>query len=103
MCIAGAHASAGTHAGASSSQCRLADDSVLYAPSHASCSHSTVLQVVRSVDVALLDACFNDASELPGRDMRLVPHPLVTDTLARLQVRRRLGCVLSAVVAVRAG
>ncbi len=33
--------------------------------------------------VSLLDATFYDADELPGRDMREVPHPLVTDTIAR--------------------
>lgn len=35
--------------------------------------------------MAFLDACFYDATELPGRDMSQVPHPLVTDTLQRLQ------------------
>jgi pyrroloquinoline quinone biosynthesis protein B len=39
---------------------------------------------VRAVDVALLDGTFFDAGELPGRNMAEVPHPLVTDTLARL-------------------
>lgn len=37
------------------------------------------------MDVAFLDACFYDASELPGRDMSKVPHPLVVDTLRRLK------------------
>ena len=46
------------------------------------------------MDVAFLDACFYDAQELsqdlvgPGRqqrDMSQVPHPLITDTLQRLQ------------------
>jgi pyrroloquinoline quinone biosynthesis protein B len=41
--------------------------------------------VVASADLAFLDACFHDASELPGRDMSQVPHPLVTDTVARLR------------------
>jgi pyrroloquinoline quinone biosynthesis protein B len=40
--------------------------------------------VVASVDLAFLDACFYSASELPGRDMSKVPHPLVVDTLERL-------------------
>jgi pyrroloquinoline quinone biosynthesis protein B len=44
-----------------------------------------LLQVVKSVDLALLDACFYDAAELPGRDMSQVPHPLITDTLQRLK------------------
>lgn len=44
-----------------------------------------VMQVVQSVDVAFLDACFYDATELPGRDMSKVPHPLIVDTLQRLE------------------
>ncbi len=39
---------------------------------------------VAGVDVALLDATFFSADELSGRDMHLVPHPLVTDTVERL-------------------
>lgn len=37
------------------------------------------------VDVALVDGSFFSGDELPGRDMRLIPHPLVTDTVARAQ------------------
>ncbi len=44
-----------------------------------------VRDVVQSVDLAFLDACFYSGAELPGRDMSKVPHPLVTDTLQRLQ------------------
>jgi pyrroloquinoline quinone biosynthesis protein B len=40
--------------------------------------------LVDTVDVALLDGTFFNAAELPGRDMREVPHPLVTDTAGRL-------------------
>jgi len=40
--------------------------------------------LVESMDVALLDATFFSAEELPGRDMRQVPHPLATDTARRL-------------------
>ena len=36
------------------------------------------------IDVALLDATFHSEHDLPGRDMREVPHPLVTDTLERV-------------------
>ncbi|HEV7425023.1 MAG TPA: MBL fold metallo-hydrolase [Thermoanaerobaculia bacterium] len=36
------------------------------------------------VDVAYIDGTFYDASELPGRDLREIPHPLMTETLARL-------------------
>jgi pyrroloquinoline quinone biosynthesis protein B len=35
------------------------------------------------VDVAYLDGTFYDASELPGRDLREIPHPLMTETLSR--------------------
>ncbi len=36
-------------------------------------------------DVALLDATFYSPDELPGRDMRAIPHPLATETVRRLQ------------------
>lgn len=36
-----------------------------------------------TVDVALLDATFYDAGELPGRSMAEVPHPLVVESLQR--------------------
>jgi pyrroloquinoline quinone biosynthesis protein B len=39
---------------------------------------------VKAAGVALLDGTFERADELPGRNMAEVPHPLVTDTLARL-------------------
>jgi pyrroloquinoline quinone biosynthesis protein B len=41
--------------------------------------------MVRGVDVALLDATFYSAGELPGRDPSKVPHPLVIDSMARLK------------------
>ena len=40
--------------------------------------------VLATVDVAYLDGCFFADGELPGRDMSKVPHPLMTDTIARL-------------------
>lgn len=43
-----------------------------------------VREVVAGVDVALLDGSFFDPSELPGRDISQIPHPLVRDTVARL-------------------
>ncbi len=43
-----------------------------------------VREVVSGVDVALLDGSFFDPSELPGRDISQIPHPLVRDTVARL-------------------
>jgi pyrroloquinoline quinone biosynthesis protein B len=40
--------------------------------------------LVLSVDLAFLDATFASGEELPGRDIRLVPHPPVADTVERL-------------------
>lgn len=46
---------------------------------------STPLEsVLGRVDVAYTDGTFYDAGELPGRDLREIPHPLMTETLARL-------------------
>jgi pyrroloquinoline quinone biosynthesis protein B len=43
-----------------------------------------VRQLVAGMDVALLDGTFFSAGELPGRDLREIPHPLVVDTAERL-------------------
>jgi pyrroloquinoline quinone biosynthesis protein B len=40
--------------------------------------------VLTRVDAAYLDGTFHDASELPGRDLREIPHPMMSETLARL-------------------
>jgi len=40
-------------------------------------------QVVARVDVALLDGSFYGEGELPGRSMSTVPHPLITESIAR--------------------
>jgi pyrroloquinoline quinone biosynthesis protein B len=46
---------------------------------------STPLEsVLARVDVAYIDGTFYDASELPGRDLHEIPHPLMTETLSRL-------------------
>jgi pyrroloquinoline quinone biosynthesis protein B len=46
---------------------------------------STPLEsIVERVDVAYIDGTFYDASELPGRDLREIPHPLMTETMTRL-------------------
>ncbi len=37
-----------------------------------------------SSDAVLFDGTFYSASELPGRDLSQIPHPLITDTMARL-------------------
>lgn len=41
-------------------------------------------QFIGGMDIALLDGCFFSPADLPGRDLRQIPHPLVTDTVARL-------------------
>ena len=41
-------------------------------------------ELIKSVDVALLDGTFYSAEELPGRDMTKIPHPPVVETTARL-------------------
>lgn len=43
--------------------------------------------VVDRADVALLDGSFYSAAELPGRAQEDIPHPLIPDTMARLQSR----------------
>ncbi|MFN3213398.1 MAG: MBL fold metallo-hydrolase [Henriciella sp.] len=40
------------------------------------------------VDFAFVDATFYDNHELPGRDMTLIPHPRVTETMERLDGQR---------------
>jgi pyrroloquinoline quinone biosynthesis protein B len=43
-----------------------------------------VRDFVTGVDIALLDGTFFSPTELPGRDLSQIPHPLVTDTANRL-------------------
>lgn len=40
-------------------------------------------QVISEVDVAYLDGTFFANGEIPGRDMSLIPHPFVTESLSR--------------------
>ena len=40
-----------------------------------------IVDEVKLVDLAFLDATFYSANELPGRDIKEIPHPLVTETL----------------------
>lgn len=37
---------------------------------------------IKGVDIALLDGTFYQNGELPGRDMKEIPHPFVTESLA---------------------
>ena len=41
-------------------------------------------EVLAGVDVAYLDGTFYSADELPGRDLREIPHPLIQETISRL-------------------
>lgn len=41
-----------------------------------------IRDVIRSVDYALLDATFFADGELPGRDMSMIPHPFVVESMA---------------------
>ncbi len=44
-----------------------------------------IVDLVRHVDVALIDGCFYSPDELPGRDIREVPHPFIPHTMDILQ------------------
>ena len=39
--------------------------------------------VIRTVDVAYLDGTFYDQAEMPGRNMSDIPHPFISESLAR--------------------
>jgi pyrroloquinoline quinone biosynthesis protein B len=57
---------------------------------------STPLEsILQRVDVAYIDGTFYDASELPGRDLREIPHPLMTETMTRLRFERRSASFIS--------
>lgn len=43
--------------------------------------NKSIADVVKNTDIALLDATFYDETELPGRKMSEVPHPLVKETI----------------------
>jgi pyrroloquinoline quinone biosynthesis protein B len=47
--------------------------------------------VVADVDIALIDATFYSAGEVPGRDIADIPHPLVPHSMDRLQARVHQG------------
>ena len=44
--------------------------------------NKNIIDEVKSVDIALLDATFYDNTELPNRKMEDVPHPMVKETMA---------------------
>lgn len=47
--------------------------------------------VVNEVDVALLDGAFFRPEEVPGRRIEDIPHPMIPDTMARLESLARQG------------
>jgi pyrroloquinoline quinone biosynthesis protein B len=65
---------------------RGADRVLLYVPDVDKWERASkpLIDELNGVDVALLDGTFADAAELPGRNMAEVPHPLVSETVARL-------------------
>jgi pyrroloquinoline quinone biosynthesis protein B len=40
-----------------------------------------ILSLIREVDYAFLDGTFYDGTEVPGRDIREIPHPFVTESM----------------------
>jgi pyrroloquinoline quinone biosynthesis protein B len=49
---------------------------------------TSIESVLEHVDVAYVDGTFYDANELPGRDLKEIPHPLMIETMHRLQSQR---------------
>lgn len=43
------------------------------------------MTLLTAMDVAYLDGTFYDGTELPGRDLREIPHPLIVDTMRDLR------------------
>jgi pyrroloquinoline quinone biosynthesis protein B len=50
-----------------------------------------MLDALDGVDVALLDGTFYSGDELPGRDISKIGHPLIVDTMKRLESRVKSG------------
>lgn len=42
-------------------------------------------EIASTMDILLLDSTFYDNNELPGRDMRTIPHPRVNETIRLLE------------------
>ena len=47
-----------------------------------------IVDEIRIVDYAFIDATFFSSGELPGRDMSKVPHPLVLESMKKFQTMR---------------
>ena len=63
-----------------------ADQTVLFVPDIDRWDdHEKLLErLLDGVDVAYIDGTFYDGRELPGRDLKEIPHPMMTDTMERL-------------------
>lgn len=48
-------------------------------------------EVLAGVDLLLVDGTFHSMDELPGRDIRQIGHPLIVDTMDRLQAKVSAG------------
>ncbi|MEE2680758.1 MAG: MBL fold metallo-hydrolase [Planctomycetota bacterium] len=79
---------------------RGADSSVLFLPDidrweDPSIPARFIEDLLATVDVAYLDGTFYDDRELPGRDLSVIPHPLVVDSMKRLApiARERPGMI----------
>ena len=59
--------------------------SLLYVPDIDSFEGGWLPNLLEGMDAALIDGSFFSDDEIPGRDMSKFPHPLVSDTLARLE------------------
>lgn len=52
-----------------------------------------IVDAVAKTDVAFLDGTFSEASELPGRNMKEIPHPFISETLelfADMEIRKKI-------------
>ena len=50
--------------------------------------NDSIDEVIKRVDLAYIDGTFFDASELPGRDLREIPHPFIVDSMRRFAAQR---------------
>ena len=66
---------------------RGARSSLLYVPDTDGWAvwNHPIESAVREVDVAILDGSFYSTEELPGRDVSSIGHPLITDSMHRLE------------------
>ena len=42
---------------------------------------SDIVQIIKTVDIALLDGSFFENGEIPGRDMSMIPHPFIEESM----------------------